>query len=301
MSKPLTNKPELEGYISGIIAVTIWAGWAIVSKLGINSNLTPFDITFLRYLSASIFLFPIFIKKFPKIKSESNRKLFFIIFGAGAPYMFITAMGFSFAPSAHSILIPSNMPVFYALIAFIFLKEVPDNMRKVGLILITLGGLLKLYTSLNNFEYLAGDMLFIVAAFVWAAFTYNVKQTEFSPFTAASYIAVGSVIIMAVPYVIYQFIRPHSLHISDILFQLFYQGVVTSIISMVLYNHSIRLIGAARTTSLTALVPLETTIFSYLILNEVPSNMDLVFVTLATIGVLLCSGIIKRKKVAAVI
>ncbi len=284
-----------KGYIYGILAVSIWAGWAIVSKMGINSNLTPFDITFLRYCSASIFLLPVFIKKSGKIFAQNKINLAFILLGAGAPYMFITASGFSFSPSAHSVLIPCHMPVFYALVAYVLSHEVPSKIRSYGLALIIIGGLLKLSTSLNNPEYLKGDLLFILAAFVWAVFTYNLKQTSLSPMAATAFISVASAIIMLIPYGVYQYIKPHELHLGSLVFQLFYQGVATSIISMLFYNKAIQIIGAARTTSLTALVPLLTTIFSYIVFGEIPALSDYIFVTLATIGVVLCSGVIRKK------
>lgn len=284
---------KIKGYICGIIAVTIWAGWAIVSKLGINSNLSAFDITFLRFSTASIFLLPIFLKNRKQIFSQDKSKLAFIVIGAGAPYMFLAGIGFTLSPSSHSVLIPSHMPVFYALIAYVILKEVPSNIRKFGLLLIISGAMIKLSTSFDNATYFKGDLFFIFSALMWAGYTFNLKQSSLKPLAATALISVGSVALMIVPYAIYQFVRPHEINIQNAMLQILYQGIVMSIISSVLYNKAIEMIGASVATSLSALVPMLTSIFSYLILGEIPGFYDHIFNIMATIGVILCSGVIK--------
>ncbi len=291
----MDKQKQITGYICGIIAVSIWAGWSIVSKLGINSDLTAFDITFLRFTTASIFLFPIFLKNRKQIFSQDKRKIAFIILGAGAPYMFLTGIGFTFSPSSHSVLIPSHMPVFYALIAFFVLKEMPSNIRKIGLMLIVTGAMIKLSTSFDNAAYFKGDLFFIFSALMWAGYTFNLRQTSLKPLTATALISVGSFLLMIIPYAIYQTINPHEINLHSAMLQILYQGIIMSIISSLLYNKSISMIGASVTTSLSALVPLLTSIFSYLILGEMPGFYDYVFNILATVGVILCSGVIRFK------
>ena len=58
------NKHVLQGYIAAVATLVIWSGFALVSRLGGKSSLTPYDVYALRVVTAAIVLIP-FTKRLP--------------------------------------------------------------------------------------------------------------------------------------------------------------------------------------------------------------------------------------------
>ncbi len=51
------------GALYGVAAVSIWAGWIVVARLGLRTSLTPWDIAALRFGVAGLLLLPYVLKK----------------------------------------------------------------------------------------------------------------------------------------------------------------------------------------------------------------------------------------------
>jgi drug/metabolite transporter (DMT)-like permease len=78
---------------------------------------------------------------------------------------------------------------------------------------------------------------------------------------------------------------------AEALFHGFYQGVMTSVVSLIAYMRGIALLGPARGSAFTALVPVLAAILAIPVLGEWPAPTTWVAVTLTAAGVLLASGI----------
>jgi len=48
LSKPSTSE-YIRGSLYGIAAVSLWAAWMVAVRLGIKTNLQPWDITAIRF------------------------------------------------------------------------------------------------------------------------------------------------------------------------------------------------------------------------------------------------------------
>jgi drug/metabolite transporter (DMT)-like permease len=107
MQKPAT--PDYaRGAIYGLAAVVIWAGFIVVSRLGVRTSLTPWDVTAIRFAVAGTLLLPYLMRK-----------------GLALGWSGLTAivMGL-FAPAAHGgALFPGVMPLMVAILAAAILKE----------------------------------------------------------------------------------------------------------------------------------------------------------------------------------
>ena len=51
------------GALYGLAAVSIWAGWIVVARLGLRTSLTPWDIAALRFGVAGLLLLPYVLSK----------------------------------------------------------------------------------------------------------------------------------------------------------------------------------------------------------------------------------------------
>jgi drug/metabolite transporter (DMT)-like permease len=77
--------------------------------------------------------------------------------------------------------------------------------------------------------------------------------------------------------------------------QVIYQGPLTGIVALLAYNRAIPLLGAARASAFTALLPLATLLLAIPVLDEWPGPADAAGAVLAAVGVLLATGIIRRQ------
>jgi len=287
---------KFRGFLFAFITVTIWAGWIIVTRLGTRSNLSPLDITFLRFTTAGILLFPIAFKNRAKILQTPKTLLFFMLLGAGAPYVAVSALGFRTAPASHGILIPGTMPLWVALLSHFFFKEKFGDLRLGGYTLILCGMLLKLHSSsIEGLEIFFHDTYFLFAAILWAIYTMANRKAGLSPLVAASWVTVGSCLSLLPFYLIYQWQNPYPLQFHGALLQILYQGILTSIVSLITYNYASQTIGVSRSSAFAALIPAMVTALAIPFLGEEPTIQDLVFVGLMTVGVLLASNVLVKK------
>ena len=219
-----------------------------------------------------------------------------MLIGAGAPYVLISAIGFKYAPASHGILIPGTMPLWVALLSLFLFKEKFSGWRLLGYGLIFLGILYKLGSSLlMGMDWVLVDGYFLFAAILWAIYTVSNRKSHLSPLAATAWITSGTAFFMLIPYLYYQSRFPHSLDLMGSLTQIVYQGIFTSIVSLITYNKAIEIIGASRTSAFAALVPAMVTLLAYPILDEKPTLRDLAFVACMTLGVLLASNLISKK------
>ena len=62
MAKPTTSD-YTRGAVYGLAAVCIWAGFIVVSRLGVRTSLTPWDVAAIRFAVAGLLLLPYALKK----------------------------------------------------------------------------------------------------------------------------------------------------------------------------------------------------------------------------------------------
>jgi drug/metabolite transporter (DMT)-like permease len=292
----LAQSRYITGALWGLFAISIWVGWILLTRYGVTTSLSPFDITALRFACAGLLLAPIVIKRGFGLRLVGFKTLFIICFGAGVPYVLIASGGLQFAPAAHAgALIPGTMPLWAALLAMIFLHEKIGGSRRLGLCLIPIGIIIFVGAGLTQFEtgYWRGHLLFLLAAICWASFTAAMRTASLKGFTALHAAAVVSV-VSAIWYLpIYIFILPHRIAeapISAILIQTVYQGIFVSIISLFAYAKSVSILGASLGASFASLVPVLAMLAAIPLLGEMPKPVDYLGIAAITIGVFLSSG-----------
>ena len=292
----LSRTHYLTGAAWGLFAISIWAGWILLTRYGVTTGLSPYDITALRFTCAGLLLLPVVFKRGLGIAQIGWVKWLVICVGAGVPYVLLSSTGLLFAPAAHAgALIPGTMPLWTALLAMFFLGEHIAGWRKVGLMLIPLGITIFIGTGLTHFEtgFWRGHFFFLAAALCWASFTIAMRAASASGFTPLHAAAVVSVMSAVVYLPVYVFFLPHRLaeaSLTAIVIQTVYQGVFVAIISLVAYARAVGILGASLGASFASLVPVVAMLAAIPLLGEIPTLVDCVGIAAVTIGVFLSSG-----------
>jgi drug/metabolite transporter (DMT)-like permease len=281
----------LKGAVFGFAAASIWAGWSVMTRLAVTTRLDAWDIAALRFGVAGLLLSPVVMRRGLARDRLGWPGLAAIMAGLGAPYALAAAGGLRFAPASdQGALNPGCMPLFVALIAAIVLRERLSGTRKLGLSLIMAGALIIVGGHAWSTSRTLGDALFLVAAFLSACFTVVMVQAKLEPLHAAALVSTGSLAIYLPLYLGFFGTRLAQLPLADIAVQVLFQGVVVTIVALLLYGRAVAILGASGGSAFGALVPALSALFAIPLLGEWPNETDWLGIVLISAGVYLASG-----------
>jgi drug/metabolite transporter (DMT)-like permease len=285
---PNPKKQYLLGALFGLAAVSIWAGWFVLTRLGVETSLSIYDVTMLRFGTAGLLLLPVVLRRGLALRQLGWWRLLILIFGAGAPYTLVAAGGLRFASAAHAgAIIPGTMSLLVALFATLFLKEKIPTARRIGygLILAGVAGVVEMAAPLAGASY--GHLLFLTAALLWASYTVVLRYGRLEPLHAAAIVAVGSGVLFLPFYLAVHGLHPIAAPIRDIIFQAVFQGIVATILALFCFGKAVSLLGAAAGAAFGALVPVMAAILAIPLLGEVPPAQDWAAILAISAGVYL--------------
>ncbi len=287
----------LKGAAFGFAAVSIWASWSAITRLAVTTSLDAWDIAALRFGVAGLLLAPVVARQGLARDRLGWLGLAVLVAGIGAPYVLVAAGGLHFAPASdQGALNPGCMPLFVALIAAMVLGEKLSTARKLGLFLILAGALVIVgwHAADRSVAWSAsrtfGDSLFLCAAFMTACFTVVMRQAKLDPLHAAALVSTGSLVIYLPIYLALYGIRLAQIPLADLAVQAIFQGVVVTIVSLVLYGHAVAILGASGGAAFGALVPTLSALLAIPLVGEWPSETDWLGIALISAGVYLTSG-----------
>ena len=281
------------GAVCAIAAVAIWAGWLVMMRVGVNTTLTAFDLTALRFAVAGVVLLPVVLRRGLAFNRLGWLSLTAVVIGAGAPVQLLVGAGLSFAPVAHaSVLSYGISPLIVAGLAAVALKERLVPIRKAGLVLVTLGALVTGGVGISSFggRQSIGHLLFLTAACLWGCYAVAMRRARLDGLHAAAIAAVVSLLVYFPLYLTFIDHRLLEVSLTDLVGQAFYQGVVTATVSLALFGRSIMLLGASKAAAFVALVPVMAALMAIPALGEWPTSIDWLAIGMITAGVYLASG-----------
>lgn len=293
----LTMTPATSNYPKGaacaLAAVSIWAGWSVITRLAVTTGLDAWDIAALRFGVAGFLLLPVLIQRGLCLNRLGWAGLATLIAGVGVPYVLVASVGLRFAPAYdQAALNPGCMPLFVAMIARAVFHERLSPARRTGLTLILAGAgvIIAAHAATWSTTRIAGDALFLIASFLTACFTVVMRRAELEPLHAAALVSTGSLLIYLPVYLLWHSIRLARLPLHDIVLQAVFQGVLVTIVSIVLYGRAVAVLGASGGAAFGALVPALSALFAIPVLGEWPTGPGWAGIGLISTGVYLASG-----------
>lgn len=288
----LSTGQYVKGAMFGISAVGIWAGWIVVTRLGVTTGLSAWDIAAIRFATAGVILAPILLRKGLAYDRLGWKGLLALAVGGGALMVTFVAAGAMFAPAAHGgALFPGVMPIFVALLATAILGEPFPLAKKLGLASIMVG--VAAIVGLAAFSVdrqTIGHALFLAAALVWAGYTVAMRFGRLDGLHAAAIAAVASMLVYLPIYVLFLEDGLFDNPMPALAFQAFYQGILTMIVSFYLYGRAVRILGASNGAAFGALGPVIVALIAIPVLGEFPSLTEWTSIGFITVGVYLASG-----------
>ena len=292
MSTP-TSIDYARGALYGVAAASIWAGWIVVARLGVTTNLTPWDIAALRFGVGGLLLLPDLLRKGLAIERLGRIGLAAVVLGCGAPMVLLVNAGLLFAPAAHAGgLFSGVVPLMVALLASPILHEALTSAKRVGFALILAGVIAIVWSAGGSIgtRQNIGHVLFLGGALLWASYTVAMRRARLDGLHAAS-IAATCTLVLYLP--VYAVVAGASLleaPQADIALQAFVQGFLTAVVSLVLYGRAVSILGASGGAAFPALCPAMTAVLAIPILGEWPTAIDWIAIVCISAGVYIVSG-----------
>ena len=282
----------MHGALCGLAAVSIWAGNIVVGSLGLRSSLTAWDITAIRFAVAGLLLAPLLARSGLTLDRLSWLGVGALVLG-GAPTVLLVNAGLLFAPAAHAgALFPGVMPLLTAILAALILKEVFTLRKRVGFVLIVsgivsiiLGSGLAVCTPQT-----IGHLLFLGAALAFACYTVALRRARLDGLHAAAISAVGSMLLYLPPYTLMAGGSIFDASPTAIGLQALVQGLLTAVISYIVYGRAVSILGASSGAAFAASCPAMTALMAIPLLGEWPAPIDWAAILSISIGVYVVSG-----------
>ena len=288
-----TTAQYARGALYGVAAVCIWAGFIVVSRLGVKTSLSPWDVAAIRFSVAGLLLLPHLWRKGLARDRLGWTGVAAVIMGCGAPMVLLVNAGLLFAPAAHGgALFPGVMPLMVALLAAAILKEAFTPSKSIGLALIAGGavGIVWVTGGALGTTQNIGHALFLAAGFVWACYTVAMRRARLDGLHAAAIAGVGSLVLYLPGYALLAGNKLSTVPLFDIALQAVVQGILTAVVALLLYGRMVGLLGATGGAAFVALTPAMTALMGIPILGEWPSVIDWVAIAMISIGVYAVSG-----------
>lgn len=301
--------PRSIGIAAAVITVGIWSAFIVIARASAQGTLSPFDIALARVLGASAVLLPLgwwMVRRDRAAGLDPAASFFGLsplslkvtaacgVFG-GFGYALLAYAGFFYAPAAHaSVLMPGSLPLWTTLLALLVLGTRITPARVVGLACIVGGDLLvggaSLLQAFEGGEVWKGDLLFMTAAMSWAAYSVLARRHGLDAVRATIAITVFAFFSYLPFYALLLGLgvlqsQLAAAPLSELLFQVVFQGVGSVVISGITFVRMIQYFGPVRSTMITALVPGLSALGAVVFLDE-PLHWNLFAgLVLVTVGI----------------
>lgn len=282
----------MRGALYGLAAVSIWSGWIVVARLGLRTSLTPWDIAALRFGVAGMLLLPYVLRHGLGLERLGWLGMAAIVLGGGLPVV-LANTGLLFAPAAHAgALFPGVMPLMVAILAAAVLRERFSAIKQAGFALILPGVFAIAWSGSGTAgaSQTIGHALFLGSGLAWACYTVALRRARLDGLHAAAIAAVVALILYLPAYFAVAGLSVGNAPLGDIALQAVVQGVLTAILSLVLYGRAVSILGAASGAAFAALCPAMTALMAIPILGEWPTPIDWMAIMAISVGVYVVSG-----------
>ncbi|ERT62479.1 EamA-like transporter family protein [Megasphaera vaginalis (ex Srinivasan et al. 2021)] len=267
-----------QSYILLLLATLFWAGNFVWGKY-VVTEVTPFQLTYLRWLFALVLLLPLaqWLEK-PAWRSFLPQwpQLLILALAGSFGYNFFLYTALEYTTSFHAAVINTLNPLFIFIGSALLLKERLTRRQTAGLI-ISFIGVLTVVTKgavwqILSFSYNFGDALMLLSGLLWAFYTiYGKRACAVPPITATALSVFWATAALTPAALLSPW--PSSLS-RDALIGMTYIIIFPSALAFVFWNRALQTIKAAQVGVFANFVVIFTALISLLLGNALlPSEV----------------------------
>lgn len=268
------NQARLSVYLKVILAVTFWGISYVWTKM-VFEYYSPITTMFLRLTISSVLLFGIFRKQLQHIDPKDYKAFFILSFFS--PFCYFIGESFGLlhvSPTVASVII-ATIPVFTPILGYIAFSEKLSWINITGFVISFTGVMVMVLDA--EFKFSAsplgiGLLFFAVLSALINVIFLKKLTIKYSSFTIISLQNLLGALLFLPFFLIFDFrtfleIRPSASAIGSVIAL----AVFGSTLAFMFYTSGVRVLGVARSSIFTNLIPVVTAITSWMILKE---NID---------------------------
>ncbi len=288
----MDRKKDIQGHLFAFVTIFIWGTTFISTKILLKA-ISPIEILFIRFTIGFIVLL-VFCPHRLKVK-DRKQELYFAaagLCGVTLYYLFENiALTYTFASNVGVII--SIAPFFTAIFAHLFLDREKLRLQFfIGFAVAVMGIFLLSLNGSNNLKLNPlGDILAVLAAVVWAAYSVLTKRISgfhYNTIQATRRIFFYGLVFMVPALFIFGFEpKINQLMQPVILFNILFLGLGASALCFVTWNTSVKILGAIKTSVYIYMVPVITVITSVIVLRETITGIAVFGIVLTLSGLII--------------
>ena len=287
-----------------LVLAAIWGASFLFMRLA-AVELGALPTAALRVAIASLFLLPLLVAKghWPALRAHWKPVLFVGALNSGLPFA-LYAFAVMHITTGFSSILNATVPLFGALVAWVWLGDKPGLSRTVGLA-IGFGGVVLLAGGQASFKPNASGIApaWAVLACLAATTCYALSASftkkhipSLPPLVTATGSQIGATLALAVPAL---WFHPDHLPSASAWGALVALGVLCTGIAYILYFRLIDRAGPARALTVTFLIPVFAIAYGVLLLGEEVTSWMLVCGAVILAGTALSSGLVKLRALSS--
>ncbi len=281
---------SLKTKISLSLTVFLWASAFVGIRLGLTGY-SPGSLALFRYIIASICMVFFYFRVPKRQKITLNHLLSLLFLGVIGIGIYNVALNYAEVTISAAIasFIVSQMPVFTAIFAVLFLGEKLDLRSCLGILVSFLGVVLIAFGSSKTLTINIGIFYALIAALMGSTYTVLQKPLlgKFHPFELSSFAIWGGTLVMTVffPQLIEEI--PQASLTSTL--SVVYLGIFPAAIAYAAWSVVLSKTPASGAAVCLYSMPIIATILGWIVLGEIPYFLALIGGLLALIGALIVS------------
>lgn len=288
-------------------AALMWAGNAIVGKILVQSS-SPVLLNTIRWGVTALILLPFAWRVFGSTSplwQSSKRFALLSLLGVGS-YNVLLYLALKSSTPINVTLIGASMPIWAIVIGALFYKEQPTIKQIIGALISLIGVTVVIVRGelerLIEIEFVAGDLLMVLATILWGAYSWMLSHPKEStertwPWSYFLLAQVGFGFCWSLGFAVTEWQLEYSYFTWSwsTVFMIIYVIIGPSLIAYRCWGLGVSGAGATVATFFTNLIPLFTAILSTLLLQKPPELFQGVAFALILAGIYL--SIQKKKSV----
>ena len=283
------SNERMLGLLSAAGVFCIWSGFLVLSRAGMQSGLTPFDLTALRFLVAGALVLPFAIEWWPR-HLPWHATLSMSVFGPGALYSVLMYFGLKDSSAAYGgVFANGSLPVFTILLGFLFGRRVPSWRQLIAVLILVVGAILigvpGLRTGGRNVVSAIG--FFLAASAVLSIYFLGVKHWQVEARQALALVSLPNAIVFLPAWFFFLPSTIGDTPWSTVLLQAAFQGLGPGFLAVILFSISARILGPTPSAGLAAAVPASATLLAIPVLGEIPAGIEWIGIAIVTAGLVL--------------
>jgi len=273
------------GLISGAVVVLIWSGWLLISRYGVQGELSIWDIALIRFGIAALAVIPLVLMRPLMVSQICEPRVVIAALNGGILYVLFSFAGLKLAEASNAgILVNGMLPVIGVLLLLLY--GVRPNAFQICGIVIVVGANLSL---IGGGAISAPALVMLLAA---------ATSLSLYMFMIGIHGLKMEVVVVAIPVINAIVCLPLWLAfdgiltdapMSEIALQAVYQGLIVSLIGTALFTICIHRAGSLMAALLMAFVPVTTPLLDGIVSGVSPDIALITIATVTTAGIALCA------------